>query len=68
MEIMKKVGESIKLARMERNKTVYDIEKEVGLSHQSQYKWESGETEPSIVSCIKLAEYYGITLDELVGK
>lgn len=65
---MKEVGENIKYNREIRNKSVYDIEKELKISHQNQYKWEQGEREPSIMNCIKLADYYGITLDELVGR
>ena len=65
---MKIVGENIKENREKANKSVYDIEKALGISHQNQYKWVKGEREPSIINCIKLADYYGISLDELVGR
>ncbi len=65
---MKKIGENLREQREKLKKSVYDIEKELGLSHQSQYRWETGKQEPSIVTCIKLADYYGISLDELVGR
>ncbi|MBQ7339344.1 MAG: helix-turn-helix transcriptional regulator [Clostridia bacterium] len=65
---MKKVGENLKLTRVENNKSIYDIEKELKISHQNLYKWEKGQSEPSIINCIKLADYYGISLDELVGR
>lgn len=63
---MKEIGENLKQIREEHNKSVYDIEKDIGISHVSQYKWEQGKNEPSIISCIKLAEYYGISLDSLI--
>lgn len=65
---MKKIGENLKAIREENEKSVYDIEKEIGISHQSLYKWEKGEREPSIIACIKLAEYYKCSLDYLVGR
>ncbi len=65
---MNNIGESLREQREKAKKSVYDIEKELGLTHQSQYRWETGKQEPSIITCIKLADYYGITLDELVGR
>lgn len=68
MDIMKEIGESLKEIRETKKYSVYKIEKETGIKHQSLYKWEKGEQEPSIIACIKLAEYYEVTLDYLVGK
>lgn len=65
---MEKIAENIKSIREERKKSVYDIEKEIGISHQNLYKWERAQAEPSIINCIKLANYYDISLDELVGR
>ncbi|MDE7440004.1 MAG: helix-turn-helix domain-containing protein [Clostridia bacterium] len=31
-------------------------------------RWEAGKSIPNIEACIKLADFYGITLDELVGR
>lgn len=64
---MKKVGEYLKFNREQANKSVYDIENDLGISHQNQYNWEKGAREPSIMQCVKLADYYGITLNELIG-
>jgi transcriptional regulator with XRE-family HTH domain len=38
------------------------------ISHQNISRWESGQVLPSIDFCVKLADFYGITLDELVGR
>ena len=65
---MKEIGQNIKYTREEHKKSVYDIEKDIKISHQLQYKWEKGESEPSIINCIKLADYYGITIDELINR
>lgn len=64
---MNKIGESLKEVREENKKSVYDVEKEIGISHQNIYKWEKGESEPSITACIRLAKYYNCTIDYLVG-
>ncbi|MDE7256758.1 MAG: helix-turn-helix transcriptional regulator, partial [Clostridia bacterium] len=37
-------------------------------SHQNIGRWESGEVLPNIDFCVKLADFYGVTLDELVGR
>lgn len=65
---MKEIGENLKEARKESKKKIYEIEKELGINHQSLYNWENGKQEPSILMCYKLAEYYGVTLDYLIGR
>lgn len=48
---------------------VYDIEKkydiEITKSHLS--RWENGKNEPSIRFAAYLAQYYGVSLDYLIG-
>lgn len=65
---MKEIGESIKEIREYNKKSVYDIEKETGIKHQSLYKWENGQQEPSITKCLILAEYFNVTIDYLIGR
>ena len=62
------IGEYLKEAREKCNKSPYDVEKETGINHASIYRWEKNENEPSIYQCIKLADFYGVSLDELVGR
>ena len=40
----------------------------ISVSRQTVAKWESGESYPDIMNCMKLATLYKITLDELVYK
>ena len=40
----------------------------ISVSRQTVAKWESGESYPDIMNCMKLASLYKITLDELVYK
>ncbi len=43
-----------------------DVAAAVGVSRQTIAKWECGESTPDISYAAKLAELYGVTLDELV--
>ncbi len=38
-----------------------------GVSRQAYTRWENGETTPDIKHCALLAEFYGVSLDELVN-
>ncbi len=65
---MKEIGENLREQRVKANKSVYDVEKELEINHQNLCRGESGKQEPSIKSCIKLADFYGVSLDELFGR
>lgn len=39
----------------------------IGVSRQALAKWENGETAPDINNCIALANFYEVSLDELVS-
>ena len=65
---MSDYGEEIKFQRTKRNKTLKQVEKDTGISNSNLSRWESGKVVPSIDFCVTLADYYGITLDELIGR
>lgn len=65
---MKNYGEYLKEHRLASGKSLIEIEKATGISNQNLSRWERGEVIPSIAFCEILADYYGITLDELVGR
>ncbi len=44
------------------------LAKELGVSHESIRQWKSGRMFPTIDKANKLAEYFNISLDELLGK
>lgn len=44
------------------------LSKLTGIKQQNISRWENNETEPSITNCVILADFYGITLDELIGR
>lgn len=65
---MKDYGEELKFQRLKRNKTLKQVETETGISNSNLSRWECGKVLPNIDFCVKLADYYGISLDELVGR
>ena len=61
-------GKAIKQARNEKNLTQVEVAKATGLP-QNTISWiESDKGIPNIQQCVLLANFYGITLDELVGR
>ena len=65
---MKNYGSILKEIRISQNKTLIEVEQATGISNANLSRWESGKVVPSIAFCEQLADYYGITLDELVGR
>ena len=41
---------------------------EIGVSRQTIFKWENASAFPDIWNAVALADLFGITLDELVGR
>ncbi|MBD5086971.1 MAG: helix-turn-helix transcriptional regulator, partial [Clostridiales bacterium] len=64
---MKNYGEFLREIRIERGKTLKDIERATGISNSNLSRWENNKVVPSIFYCEQLADYYGISLDDLVG-
>lgn len=62
------IGATIKDLRAKHGITQETLAFRLGVSPQSVSKWERGEGYPDITSLIPIAEYFGITLDELMGK
>lgn len=65
---MKKIGEALKYQREINGYSQSKVARETGISQQNISSWESDKQEPSITFCIKLANFYGVSLDELVGR
>jgi len=61
------IGENIKRLRRELNLTQEELATHLGISFQSISKWERGEGYPDITMLPSLANYFNISIDELVG-
>ena len=59
------IGEKIKELRYEHDWSQGQLSIKSGLKQQYISGWENGKYEPSIQSCIALANVFGVTLDEL---
>lgn len=65
---MKNYGAVLKEIRILNGKTLLEVEAETGINNANLSRWENGKVLPNIDFCVKLADYYGISLDELVGR
>ena len=61
-------GKELKMNRETRKLSQVELSKATGISQQAISLWEKDLREPSIQNCILLADYYKISLDELVGR
>lgn len=61
------IGEIIKRLRRERDLTQEEMAAHLGVSFQSISKWERGDGYPDITMLPALANYFGISVDELLG-
>ncbi|WP_440897065.1 helix-turn-helix domain-containing protein [Amphibacillus sp. Q70] len=53
--------------RQQHQYTQEELAEQLGVSRQVIAKWEKGESTPDIHFCIKLAELYDVTIDNLVN-
>ena len=65
---MKYYGNELKHHRQEANLNQETLAKLINTSQQNISRWEADEVEPSIYVCIALADYYKISIDELIGR
>lgn len=61
-------GEALKYQREKAGLNQLELSKAINISHQNINRWEAGKVLPNIDFCVQLADFYGITLDELVGR
>lgn len=61
------IGETIKKLRRQRDLTQEEVAAHLGVSFQSISKWERGDGYPDITMLPALANYFHVTVDELLG-
>lgn len=61
------IGKNIRKLRRERNLTQEEVAAHLGISFQSISKWERGDGYPDITMLPALANYFGTSVDELLG-
>ena len=65
---MENYGKSLKEQRKLHKKSLLEVQKATGISNSNLSRWEQNKVLPNIDFCVKLADYYEITLDELIGR
>ncbi|MBE5740039.1 MAG: helix-turn-helix transcriptional regulator [Clostridiales bacterium] len=61
-------GEALKYQREQHGLSQSKLAQETGLKQQMISWWGAGKGLPNIDFCVKLADYYEISLDELIGR
>lgn len=67
MECNCKFKDNLRELRAERNIGQVELAKSIEVSKGIISLWENGLREPNMYSLIKLAKFFNITIDELVG-
>lgn len=49
----------------ERNITAYKVSKDTGIAQSTLSDWKTGKSKPKVDKLIKIANYFGVTLEEL---
>ena len=62
------LSENLQRLRKEKGLSQEDVARELFVSRQSVSKWENGNAEPGVKDLAVLADLFGVTLDELVGR
>ena len=60
------ISANLSYLRRERGLSQEEVAERIGVSRQAVAKWETGATTPDLENSIALAEFYGVTLDNLV--
>lgn len=58
----------LKQLRKENKVTQKQLAGHFGYYHTAVVKWEKGSSEPSIETLIKIADFFDVTLDNLLGR
>lgn len=62
------IGENLKYLRIQHGKTQKDIANELGVATNTYTQYETNYRQPDIETLVKLADYYLVSLDILVGR
>ncbi|MBE7068428.1 MAG: helix-turn-helix transcriptional regulator [Clostridiales bacterium] len=62
------IGKALKEQRLLQGLTQVELSKQTEIPQSTISAWEKGVNVPNVMDCIQLADFYGISLDELVGR
>ena len=61
------IGSSLKEHRENANLTQTQLANQTGIKQQNLSRWENNTHVPNVIDCIKLANFYQISIDYLIG-
>jgi len=61
-------SERFKTLRNSSNVTMVNVAKALEITKQSVHQWDTAKTVPSADKLVELADYFGVSLDYLVGR
>lgn len=64
---MEEIGTNIRLLRKTKNITQEELANALHISYQAVSKWENGSSQPDIALLPAIANYFGVSIDELFG-
>ena len=64
---MEEIGTNIRLLRKTKNITQEELANALHISYQAISKWENGSSQPDIALLPAIANYFGVSIDELFG-
>lgn len=63
----RKFGENLRMLRLDKKIGQNELAKVLGLSNASISYWENGKQEPSASAIFKLAQFFDVSIDFLLG-
>ncbi|MBQ8284657.1 MAG: helix-turn-helix transcriptional regulator [Clostridia bacterium] len=66
--VQEKIGEELRTIRRVHNITQTELSKATQIPQSTISAWEQGVNIPNVADCMRLADFYGITVDELLGR
>jgi transcriptional regulator with XRE-family HTH domain len=60
-------GNILKELRLEKNISQRKLGQDLGVVNQTISFWESGSREPDLDTLVKIAQYFNVTIDYLLG-
>lgn len=60
------IANNLSMLRQYHKYSQEEVAEHIGVSRQAVAKWETGETVPDILKCDALAEFYDVTLEDLI--
>ena len=65
--MFKCLGSNLQKLRIAKNKSMRDVSKDIGIPASMLSNYELDRSVPSLSNAFKLADYYGVTLEEMCG-